>query len=175
MRDRSERISRLKNDRKSREAYVGAKLGILVPSQIRALRLKSNTPKQQALAKLTGIHQPRLSMLETAGAANVTLETLAEIAAIHKVGVIVKFVPYSEMLEWENNYSQDNFSVTPLDRDMAFLEPGKSISFSSARSKSLGGKVIQPNRDSFIDVKIEVPDKASIVPVGIRRFEMGIN
>lgn len=123
MSTRLERIYKLKNERESRESYIKAKIGILVPSQIRALRLKSKMPKQQDLAKAAGMHQSRLSTLETPGAANVTLDTLAEIAALHKVGLIVKFASFSEMLAWENGYSQDTFSVTPLDSDLAFLEP----------------------------------------------------
>ena len=55
-----------------------------------------------------------------------TLDKLAWIASVHKVGLIVKFVPFSEMLQWENNYSQDRFNVTRLDDDEAFLNPGKT-------------------------------------------------
>lgn len=149
MNERSQRISRLKSDIKSREAYVKAKLGILVPSQIRALRLKSSTPKQQALAKASGTFQSRISRLETPGAANVTLETLAEIAAIHKVGVIVKFVPYSEMLDWDNTYSQDTFDVIRLDDDKAFLNPA------SFKKDS----IVMPETDRIITLKTEEPTR----------------
>lgn len=67
--------------------------------------------------------QSRISMLETPGAANITLDTLSRIAAAFKVGVIVKFVPFSEMLQWENNYSQDDFDVVRINSDTAFLNP----------------------------------------------------
>lgn len=62
-------------------------------------------------------------MFETPGAANMTLETLSRLAAAFKVGLVVKFVPFSEMLRNENQYSQDQFFVTPLDRDIEFLDP----------------------------------------------------
>jgi transcriptional regulator with XRE-family HTH domain len=81
-------------------------------------------PRQKDLARETGLHQSRISVFETPGAANVTLETLANIAAGLKVGLIVKFVPFSEMLYWESNYSQDTFDVFPrLGQDEAFLDP----------------------------------------------------
>ncbi len=101
-----------------------SKVGILVPSQIKALRLTSPTPTQKELAAEIGTHQSRISMLEQPGAANVTLETLAWIASVHKVGLLVKFVSHSEMLHWENSYSQDTFNVTRLDADEEFLNPG---------------------------------------------------
>lgn len=81
-------------------------------------------PRQTDLARATGLHQSRISVFETPGAANVTLETLAKIAAGFKVGLIVKFVPFSEMLRWEDNYSQDTFDVLPrLEQDEEFLNP----------------------------------------------------
>jgi hypothetical protein len=65
-------------------------------------------------------------MFETPGAANMTLETLARLAAAFKVGLVVKFVPFSEMLRSENDYSQDSFRVTPIDKDVEFQNPESS-------------------------------------------------
>src|SRR5207245_7100509 len=104
--ERSKWISKLLTDKKAREAYIKAKLGVLVPSQIRALRLKSDMPRQTDLAKEVPMQQSQISMYETPGASNVTLETLARLAAVFKVGLVVKFVPFSEMLRWEHTFSQ---------------------------------------------------------------------
>jgi len=62
------------------------------------------------------------SFIETPGS-NLTLETLARLAAVFKVGLVVKFVPFHEMLAWENQYSQDAFDVVRLDKDEEFLNP----------------------------------------------------
>ena len=69
------------------------------------------------------MHQSRISMFETPGAANLTLDTLSRLAAAFKVGLVVKFVPFSEMLRWENDYSQDSFDVTRIDHDIEFINP----------------------------------------------------
>lgn len=122
MSERSNLISKLQSDFKTRVAYIQAKVGTLVPSQIRALRLKSEMPRQPDLACAAEMQQSRISMLETAGA-NPTLSTLSSIAAALKVGLVVKFVPFSEMLAWENGYSQDNFNVVRIDNDRPFLNP----------------------------------------------------
>ena len=125
MSDRSTRISNLLTSLASRTSYISSKLGVLVPSQIRSLRLKSNMPRQADLAREAKMHQSRISMFETPGAANLTLETLSRLAAAFKVGLVVKFVPFSEMLRWENGYSQDTFDVTRIDEDNEFLKPEK--------------------------------------------------
>jgi transcriptional regulator with XRE-family HTH domain len=127
MDDRSNLISRLLESQKARTAYIKAKLSVLVPAQIRAARLKSTTPpmpKQKDLAREAGLQQSRISMFETPGAANITLETLAKIAAGLRVGVIVKFVPFHEMLRWDNAFSPSAFDVQPrLEQDEFFLNP----------------------------------------------------
>ena len=123
MNDRSTLISKLVSDIDTRTAYIRAKLGTLVPAQIRALRLKSDMPRQADLANEAKLHQSRISMFETPVAANVTLETLSRLAAAFQVGVVVKFVPFSEMLEWENGFSQDKFNVTKIAADAAFINP----------------------------------------------------
>jgi transcriptional regulator with XRE-family HTH domain len=120
--DRSDLIAKLQANFKTRATYINAKVSTLVPSQIRGLRLKSETPRQPDLAAAAHMHQSRISMLETAGA-NPTIATLSEIAAALKVGLKVEFVPFSEMLTWENNFRQDEFQVITLDRDQDFLAP----------------------------------------------------
>jgi hypothetical protein len=125
--DRLQKISKLLSSQKSRAGYIKAKLSVLVPAQIRGLRLKSVNPAmpfQRDLARETELHQSRISMFETPGMSNMTLETLSKIAAGLRVGVIVKFVPFHEMLRWENSFSLDTFDVHPrLEEDYEFLNP----------------------------------------------------
>jgi transcriptional regulator with XRE-family HTH domain len=138
--ERSNRITRLLADKKSRASYIKAKLGVLVPAQIRALRLKSDMPRQKDLAREADMHQSRISMFETPGMANVTLETLARLAATFKTGLVVKFVPFHEMLHWENNFSQDAFDVVPrLDKDEAFINPVSATSVNFASMAAVAG------------------------------------
>lgn len=61
-------------------------------------------------------------MFETPGAANMTIDTLSRLAATFNTGLVIEFVPFSEMLGWENDFSQDAFDVVRLDRDREFLE-----------------------------------------------------
>src|SRR5689334_3391135 len=110
MRERSDKISKLLTDQQARAAYINAKLSILVPAQIRTLRIKSTSPpmpRQSDLAREAKEHQSRISMFETPGMSNMTLATLSNVAAGLRCGVVVRFVPFSEMLRWENSFSLD--------------------------------------------------------------------
>lgn len=157
MSDRSDRISKLLGSHKSRTSYIKAKLGILVPAQIRALRLKSTNPEmpyQRDLARQAEMHQSRISMFETPGMSNMTLETLAKVAAALKVGVIVKFVPFSEMLRWENGFSPDSFDVVPrLEQDVNFLEPARAaqrLTNMVTTANQMGGEDINPSTVNLV-------------------------
>lgn len=142
MSERSELISRLRESLELRTSYIKSKIGTLVPSQIRALRLQSEMPRQADLAQAAGLHQSRISMFETPGAANMTLETLARLAAAFKVGLIVRFVSMNEMLRWENEFSQDQFKVTALEWDSEFLnsgynQPGRALPFGTGSAAAM--------------------------------------
>jgi len=116
---KSELINKLKSNKKTRQSYVRAKLNVNLPSQIRALRLKREM-KQGDLAQEAEMMQPRISAMERPGATKFNIETLIRLAAAFKVGLMVKFVPFSEMLKWENEFNQDTFNVVKIDEDVEF-------------------------------------------------------
>jgi hypothetical protein len=78
--------------------------------------------------------QPRISAMETPGRTNFNLETLVRMAATLNVGLMVKFVPFSQMLKWENNYSQDVFDVTPIEKDSDFTNPNQAEQMIAVRT-----------------------------------------
>ncbi len=122
MSDRQKLLSKLISDKEFRADYIRAKLDVLIPSQLRAVRLREDKT-QSELAQLAEMKQARVSAMETPGRVNFSNETLVRMAATLNVGLVVKFVPFSEMLDWENNYSQDTFGPTQLADDSSFLNP----------------------------------------------------
>lgn len=120
MSEKSELISRLKTKKKSRDSYTRAVLSVLIPSQIRALRFR-NKLTQKALAQEAEMRQSRISTVERPGAAQLNVETLIRLASAFKVGLKVEFVPFSEMLRWENEFSQDAFNPITIDKDSEFI------------------------------------------------------
>ena len=119
MSEKSELITRLKNDKRYRDAYIRAKAHANITSQIRALRL-SRGMTQKGLAGEAEMKQPRVSAMERPGATQFNLETLIRLASDFQVGLVVRFASFSEMLSWENEFRQDSFHVTSLDDDADF-------------------------------------------------------
>ncbi len=118
MGERQTIISRLINERDYRADYIRAKLEVLT---------------QPVLAEMSGMKQSRISAMETPGRVNFNQETLVRIAATLKIGLAIKFIPFSEMLEWENDYSQDAFNVIQLPNDVDFLRPATRPVYKRAR------------------------------------------
>jgi transcriptional regulator with XRE-family HTH domain len=117
-------ISKLKSSKEARLSYIKGKLAVFIPAQIRALRLKSaDMSRQSDLAEALEMQQSRISMFETPGAANFTIDTLARLAAVFRVALIVKFVPFHKMLQEENLFSQDTFDVLKIENDREFTAP----------------------------------------------------
>lgn len=123
MNERSNLISKMKTDKGARLAYIKGKLAVFIPSQIRALRLGSNMSRQADLAEEVEMQQSRISMFESPGTTNFTIDTLARLAAVFRVGLLVKFVPLSKMLQEDNTFSQDTFNVLKIENDKEFLDP----------------------------------------------------
>lgn len=137
MSEKSQLINKLKNSFSSRVAYTRATTSINVASQIKALRRRRKMT-QKELSNLMGTGQSRISAMERPGEL-LTVDTLVRLASAFGVGLMVKFVPFSEMLNWENSYHQDSFDATSIEKDIEFLEP-KSIEttlLSPALDKSL--------------------------------------
>ena len=122
MSERSSLISRLTSSAKPRASYLRSKITVNLSAQIRALRIKQQIT-QTELASKAEMKQSRISAMERPGAVKFNIETLIRLAAAFRVGLIVKFVPYSEVLNWENAFSQDEFDVTVIGRDREFLNP----------------------------------------------------
>ena len=121
MSEKSELINKLKSNKKTRISYTKAHISVNIPSQIRALRRRRNDMTQKELAEEAGMLQPRISAMERPGETNYNVETLVRLAAALKVGLIVKFASFSEMLKWENEFGQDTFDVRSIDVDNEFL------------------------------------------------------
>lgn len=112
----SELISKLLADPEFRTDYLRAKISVNIPSQVKALRRRQDMT-QKDLAKAAGMHQSRISAIESPGETALNLETLIRLAAAFKVGLTVRFTPFSDVIRWENAFNQDEFSVTRLDED----------------------------------------------------------
>src|SRR5258706_13075529 len=94
------------SDKAYRDALVEVEVRRGVPVQIREMR-EARGWSQGQLGELIGKPQNNISRMENTRDTYLSIKTLVEIAAAFDVGLLVKFVPYSEVLRWTDNHSLD--------------------------------------------------------------------
>ena len=96
----------LKKSKEHRAAFVASQINIGIPFQIRALR-KQRQWDQKVLAEKAGMAQPRIALMERPGHGELTLKTLKRLADAYDVALVVRFAPFSELVDWSDKFSPD--------------------------------------------------------------------
>lgn len=124
----SEKLRQKLADPEYRAGFVASLLNIQIPFQVRAL-LKSRAWTQEMLAKRTNMLQPRISGIVTPGKTRPNIETLRRIAEAFDCGLLVKFVPFSELAKWSEDFDPENFTVPAFENDTGFIDkkPAASV------------------------------------------------
>lgn len=112
-------ISKLKN-KQYRDAFVASQINVGLPFQVRALRVNRSL-SQGGLAQKAGMKQPRISAIERPGSGKLNLETLRRLASAFDVGLLVRFVPFSELVKLSEEFGPDEFSVLSFDQDIGLF------------------------------------------------------
>ena len=107
-----------------RDAYIAGQIEMNLPFQIRALR-KERDLSQGDLAGLAQMAQPRVSEIEKPGARNLNLETLKRIASGLDVGLEVRFVSFSELVDWAEHFNPEHFHVPSFGEELAALKQSR--------------------------------------------------
>lgn len=91
--------SRLAKGPEARARFVESTLGKHLAFQIRAMRDRVNWSQEQ-LAQKVGMNQNAISRLESPFYGKPTLTTLKRVATAFDVGLVVRFAPFGELVDW---------------------------------------------------------------------------
>ena len=91
--------SRLKRGLETRARFVESHLSKNLAFQIRALRDREDWSQTQLAEKL-GMNQNAISRLENPRYGKATITTLKRIAAAFDVALVVRFVPFGQLIDW---------------------------------------------------------------------------
>lgn len=104
-------IKRLRRGKATREQFVSSHIGKGIGFQIRAIRDRLGW-NQEELAKRAGMTQNSVSRLESAGYGKPTITTLRRLADAFDVGLIVRFAPFSEVVDWISGTPRINHGLS---------------------------------------------------------------
>lgn len=112
-------IEELKN-KEYRDEFVSSNVDVGVAFQVRALRKQRNWT-QEKLADISKKKQKTISDLENPSNSP-TISTLKKIATAFEVGLVVRFVPFGDMVKWDLNLSAGSLEVPSFEDDPFFKE-----------------------------------------------------
>ena len=114
-----------------RDSLVEAEIANGIAFQIRAMQAERGWTQKQ-LGDSAGMEQGAISRLVNSSG-NSSLNTLRRMASAFDVALIVRFVPFSQLLEWTGNLSRDR--LAPLSYPEEFNAAIASVSLPSDSSK----------------------------------------
>jgi transcriptional regulator with XRE-family HTH domain len=103
------------HNKEYRDAFVSSQLSTNIGSQIFAMR-EARDWSQEKLATEVGMAQPRISVLE-GGYDSYSLRTLKRIASAFDVAVVVRFVPFRELVGWVADPSEERLAPVGFEND----------------------------------------------------------
>lgn len=113
------------SDREYRTAFVSSQINIGIPFQIRAL-MKARGWKQDDLAARANMLQPQISRIMTPGRTRPNIETLRRLAKAFDCGLLVRFVPFGDLVRWSEEFNPESFDVVSFKDDPAFKADSKA-------------------------------------------------
>ena len=109
-------------DKELRDNYVSDHITEGIAFQIRAMR-EARGWTQRELGERVGITgEERISLMENPNEGFHSLEMLRRAAAAFDVALIVRFAPYSDLVDWTLSLSPNDLAVPSFNDDLA-LQP----------------------------------------------------
>jgi transcriptional regulator with XRE-family HTH domain len=128
-------ISKLKN-KEYRDAFLSELIANGIPFQVKALR-EQRKWTQKELGDMAEMAQESISRLEDPNYGKLNLNTLKRLASAFDVGLMVRFVPFSDLVEWDINLSNESLEVASFNEEVYFKEQLAGMNSSTSFSEYL--------------------------------------
>jgi len=155
-------------NKKYRKAFVEAQLKRGLPFQISALRKKRGW-SQAELAEMSRLTQGVISRAENPDYGNLTFNTVLEIASGLDMAFIGKFVPFSELVKWHEDLSEESVLVpTFAEEDEKLSESIQQKHLPDSFRQKLSGEDRRQAAPNYGLAQL-LPRRQHEVPIGLAR------
>jgi|WetSurMetagenome_2_1015567.scaffolds.fasta_scaffold103184_2 transcriptional regulator with XRE-family HTH domain len=157
----NEQIWQSLEDPEYRDTFVEEEINVGLSFQIKAIRNKQKLT-QAELAGLMGVSQPLISQWEDPNYdGKYSLSTLKDLAKVFDVGLLVRFVPFSKLVEWTANLTKESIAPPKFEEEKQSRISTVNLEINSRMLKDVDQIDTSTNyfdKTLFIQVK-EVKDK----------------
>lgn len=143
-------IEELKN-KEYRDAFASEHIDTGIPFQIKTIREQRRWSQKELGENVhEAMKQELISRLEDPDYSKFTLATLKRLASAFDVGLIVRFVPISDLVEWELGLTSESLKAVSFDQDSYFEDkPEENI---PAQETQRLAEVLSETAPNFKDV-----------------------
>ncbi|MEQ9191200.1 MAG: helix-turn-helix transcriptional regulator [Alphaproteobacteria bacterium] len=141
------RLQKRFRDKEFRDSYVENHTRASVGYQIKAMREARSWSQEELGKQAGGKGQTAIARLENPDYGRPSLTTLLEVASAFDVGLLVRFVPFSELLNWSSKVSPEELNVLSYEDDVRLNATREQISSTETELKSPYSYIIMFDRD----------------------------
>lgn len=110
-------LSQNLNNKEYRDSFVETHIGTGLSFQIRAMRKERGWTQKQLAKRLGSSNQEGISRLENSGYGRFSIETLRRLASAFDVALLMRFVPFSELIDRVSSVKYGDLAVPPFTED----------------------------------------------------------
>lgn len=143
-----------------RDAFSQTQLATGVAAQIQTMR-EDRGLTQAELADACGMTQSRISLIEDPSYDRMSISTLKRVASAFDVALVVRFVPFSELLRSAAAPSENKFSVVPFDQDSPPALPSPNWSLFADVHTEPAGILVTQSTGSKDGIKAVIAPRAA--------------
>jgi transcriptional regulator with XRE-family HTH domain len=125
--DRREQQMEALADKEYRDLYVAEHIRTGVAFQIRAMREDRGWTQSELGQRAQGMAQETISQLEDPDYGRLTLRTLIRLASALDVALIVRFAPFSDLVDWIVNLTPQRLAPPSFDEELQSIVPRMAL------------------------------------------------
>ncbi len=162
-------IEKLKN-KEYRDAFVSEHIDTGIPFQIKTIREQREwTQKQLGENVHETMKQEQISRLEDPNYSKFSLATLKRLASAFDVGLMVRFVPISDLAKWELGLTSESLKAVSFDQDDYFEDKPDEIDASQKVAIAPLTATGIPAEGLAVTVTVTVTDNPHLIPFSLHR------
>jgi transcriptional regulator with XRE-family HTH domain len=141
-------------DSEFRKQFIDEHINVGIAFQIRSLRDRQNLT-QANLAERLNAKQPLVSAWENPNYGRYTLATLKDLAKAFDVGLLVRFVPFSTLVDWTidikpdatapPSFSEESRNAWIVDLEKIYIDANQVYHSTSGTDANLAHRMLQAN------------------------------
>ena len=142
-------------DKEYRDLYVAEHIRAGIAFQIRAMREDRGWTQSELGQRAQGMAQETISQLEDPDYGRLTLRTLRRLASALDVALIVRFAPFSDLIDWIVNLTPQRLAPPSFDDELQSAATRMALPREDSTETQIPSRTVAPQGVLFTAIEAE--------------------